>query len=433
MPCKILTFPNGCIDILQISTKRERLAKLILKVYSKSIKSFGQRMVMSKVVLSYSGGLDTTVCIPLLREKYGFDEVITVTVDIGQPEVEKAEERGKKYADRHYTVDAKKEFVELLFRLIKANGEYEGYVLGTALARPLIAEKVVEIAKKEKADAIAHGCTGKGNDQLRFDNVFYQHGFRVIAPMRELNLTREWEIEYARKHGIDIPVTKEKPYSVDENLWSRSIEGGRLEDPTFFSDDIYEWTVDPEKALDKAEIIKIEFERGIPVSLNDERMDGLELIRRLNEIGGRHGIGRTDMIEDRVLGLKSRECYEHPAATILIVAHRDLEKLVLSRRELKFKRLVEEEWAELVYYGLINDPLFDALNAFIDKTQERVTGWVRLKLYKGSVMPIARYSKFSLYRPELTSFDTTLIDQRYAEGFSRFHGIQGRIYRSLLD
>ncbi|WP_456327556.1 argininosuccinate synthase, partial [Archaeoglobus sp.] len=340
---------------------------------------------MSKVVLSYSGGLDTTVAIFLLKEKYGFDEVITVTVDIGQPEedIRKAEERGRKYADKHYTIDAKKEFVEALMQLIKANGEYEGYVLGTALARPIIAEKIVEVAKKEKADAIAHGCTGKGNDQLRFENVFYQYGFRVIAPMRDLNLTREWEIEYAKEKGIDVPATKEKPYSIDENLWSRSIEGGKLEDPTFIAEDIWEWTVNPKDAPDEPEIVKIDFEKGVPVALNDERMDGLELIRKLNEIGGKHGVGRTDIIEDRVLGLKSRECYEHPAATILITAHRDLERLVLSRRELKFKRFVEEEWAELVYYGLTNDPLFDALNAFIDKTQERVTGWVKVKLFKG--------------------------------------------------
>ncbi len=389
---------------------------------------------MSKVVLSYSGGLDTTVAIFLLKEKYDFDEVVTVTVDIGQPEeeVRKAEERGEKYADKHYTVDAKKEFVDALMQLIKANGEYEGYVLGTALARPIIAEKVVEIAVKENADAIAHGCTGKGNDQLRFENVFYQYGFRVVAPMRELNLTREWEIEYAKSKGIEVPATKEKPYSVDENLWSRSVEGGKLEDPTFIAEDIWEWTKNPEEALNEPEIVKIDFERGVPIALNDERMDGLELIRRLNEIGGRHGVGRTDIIEDRVLGLKSRECYEHPAATILITAHRDLERLVLSRRELKFKRFVEEEWAELVYYGLTNDPLFDALNAFIDKTQERVTGWVKVKLFKGSAMSVARYSEYALYKPELTSFDTTLIDQRFAEGFSRFHGLQGRIYREVM-
>ncbi|WP_456329923.1 argininosuccinate synthase [Archaeoglobus sp.] len=389
-----------------------------------------------KVVLSYSGGLDTTVCIPLLKEKYGFDEVITVTVDIGQPyeDIKQAEERGKKYADKHYTIDAKKEFVDSLFMLIKANGNYEGYVLGTALARPLIAEKVVEVAKKENAEAIAHGCTGKGNDQLRFENIFRQYGFRVIAPVRELNLTREWEIEYARQHGIDVPATKEKPYSIDENLWSRSIEGGKLEDPSFIPpEDIYEWTTSPEKAPDEPEIIKIDFEKGVPVALNDERMDGFELIKKLNEIGGKHGVGRTDMIEDRVLGLKARENYEHPAATILLTAHKDLENLVLSRRELKFKKLVEEEWAELVYYGLVNDPLYDALNAFIDKTQERVTGWVKVKLYKGSAVVVARHSPHALYSEELVSFDTSSLDQRLAEGFAVFHGLQGRLYRRLFQ
>ncbi|MCS7130273.1 MAG: argininosuccinate synthase [Archaeoglobaceae archaeon] len=387
-----------------------------------------------KVVLAYSGGLDTTVCIFLLREKYGFDEVITATVDIGLPEAElkRAEERGKKYADKHYTIPARKEFVEAIYRLVKANGDYEGYVLGTAIARPIIAEKVAEVAKKEKADAVAHGCTGKGNDQLRFENVFRQYNFKVIAPVRELNLTREWEIEYAKEHGIEVPATKEKPFSVDENLWSRSIEGGKLEDPSFVPpEEIYEWTKSPEKAPEKPEIVKIDFEKGIPVAVNDQRLDGFELVKLLNELGGRHGIGRTDMIEDRVLGLKARENYEHPAATILITAHRDLEKLVLSRRELKFKKIVEEEWAELVYYGLTNEPLFEALNAFIDKTQERVSGWVKLKLYKGSVMPIARYSEFALYSEELVSFDTKAIDQRLAEGFAVFHGLQGRIFQRL--
>ncbi|MEM4279905.1 MAG: argininosuccinate synthase [Archaeoglobaceae archaeon] len=387
-----------------------------------------------KAVLAYSGGLDTTVCIFLLRERYGFDEVVTVTVDIGLPEKElkKAEERGKKYANKHYTVPARKEFVEAIFRLIKANADYEGYVLGTAMARPVIAEKVAEIAKKEKADAIAHGCTGKGNDQLRFENVFRQYGFKVIAPVRDLNLTREWEIEYAKQHGIEVPATKERPFSVDENLWSRSVEGGKLEDPSFVPpEEIYEWTKNPKFSPDEPEIIKIDFEKGVPIALNDERLDGFELISRLNEIGGKHGIGRTDMIEDRVLGLKARENYEHPAATILITAHRDLERLVLSRRELKFKKIVEEEWSELVYYGLTNEPLFEALNAFIDKTQERVTGWVKLKLYKGLATPIARHSGFALYSEELVSFDTRALDQRLAEGFSTFHGLQGRIYQQL--
>ncbi len=389
-----------------------------------------------KVVLSYSGGLDTTVCIPLLKEKYGFDEVITVTVDIGQPreDVEVAEEKGNRYADKHYTIDAREEYVKALFQLIKANGDYEGYVLGTALARPIIAEKIVEVAKKENANAIAHGCTGKGNDQLRFENVFHQYGFKVIAPMRELNLTREWEIEYAKKHGIDVPVTKEKPYSIDENLWSRSVEGGKLEDPSYIPpEEIYEWTTSPEKAPEKPEIVEIGFEKGVPISINGEKMNGLELIEKLNEIAGKHGVGRTDMVEDRVLGFKARENYEHPAATVLITAHRDLEKLVLSRREIKFKAIVEQEWAELVYYGLTNDPLFDDLNAFIDSTQERVSGWVKVKLFKGNAMPVARYSPYSLYREDLVSFDKKGIDQRYAEGYSVFHGLQGRIYRTMIN
>jgi argininosuccinate synthase len=390
---------------------------------------------MSKVVLAYSGGLDTTVCIPLLKEKYGFEEVITVTVDIGQPrkEIKRAEERGNKYADKHYTVDAKKEFGEALVMLIKANGEYEGYPLGTALARPITAKKVAEIALKEGAEAVAHGATGKGNDQLRFDNVFYEYGLRVVAPMRELNLTREWEIEYAKQHGIDVPVTKDKPWSIDENIWSRSIEGGDLEKPDFVPpEEIYEWTISPQEAPDEPEIVEVGFEAGRPVSLNGEIADVFEIIEKLNEIGGKHGVGRNDMMEDRVLGLKARENYEHPAATILLTAHRDLEKLVLSRRELKFKRFVEEEWAELVYYGLTNEPLFDALNAFIDETQKRVTGWVKLRLYKGSVLPVARDSPFALYREELTSFDSLAIDQRYSEGFSRFHGLQGRLFRELM-
>lgn len=385
-----------------------------------------------KVVLSYSGGLDTSVCIPLLKERYGFDEVITVTVNAGQPvkEIEEAEEKGKKYADNHYTIDATSEYVDMLLRLIKANGDYEGYILGTAVARPVIAEKVVEVAEKEKADAVAHGCTGKGNDQLRFENIFYQYGLKVIAPMREMNLSREWEMEYARENGIEVPATKEKPYSIDENLWSRSIEGGKLEDPSFMPpEEIYEWTVNPKDAPQEPEIIKIWFEEGIPVSINDESLPPLELMRKLNEVGGKHGVGRMDLMEDRVLGLKARENYEHPAATILITAHRDLEKLVLSRKELKFKGFVDEEWADLAYQGLVNEPLFEALNVFIDKTQERVTGWVKVKLYKGSVMAVARDSEYSLYKEELTSFDKEAIDQKYAEGFSHFHGLQGRLYR----
>ncbi len=390
---------------------------------------------MSKVVLAYSGGLDTTVCIPLLRERYGFDSVVTVTVDVGQPEedLKVAEERGRKISDRHYTIDAKEEFVEsYIFPLIKANGSYEGYTLGHAIARPLIARKVAEVALKENADSVAHGCTGKGNDQLRFENIFREYDLRIIAPMRELNLTREWEIDYAREHGIQVPASRDKPWSIDENLWSRSIEGGELEDPSNIpEDEIYRWTVSPEEAPDSPEVIKITFENGVPVAVNDEEMDGLELIRFLNREGGRHGVGRVDMIEDRVLGLKARENYEHPAATILLTAHRDLEQLVLSRRELKFKEIVDQEWADLVYSGLVNEPLYEALTSFIDKTQERVTGWVKVRLFKGSASVVARDSPYGLYSKEIVSFDSDIIDQKYAEGFSRFHGFQGRFYQRI--
>ncbi|MCK4937903.1 MAG: argininosuccinate synthase, partial [Methanosarcinales archaeon] len=257
-----------------------------------------------KVVLAYSGGLDTSVCIPILKENYDFETVITAVVDVGQAEEEivNAEEKAELIGDKNYTIDAKAEFVQdYLFPLIKANGNYEGYVLGTAIARPLIAKKVLEIAINEGAVALAHGCTGKGNDQLRFEAVFRSSDMDVLAPMREMNLTREWEIEYAKEHGIPVTVTKEKPWSIDENIWSRSIEGGQLEDPGFIPpEEIFEWTQSPEKGPE-AEIIEIGFEGGVPLSLNGTRMDGVSLITELNRIGGIHGVGRTDMIEDRVL------------------------------------------------------------------------------------------------------------------------------------
>ncbi|MCL7415932.1 MAG: argininosuccinate synthase [ANME-2 cluster archaeon] len=389
-----------------------------------------------KVVLAYSGGLDTSVCIPILKENYDFENVITVIVDVGQPveDVKKAEEKAELICDKNYTIDAKAEFVEdYIFPLIKANGSYEGYVLGTAIARPLIAKKVLEVAKAEGAEALAHGCTGKGNDQLRFEAVFRSSDLKVLAPMREMNLTREWEIEYAREHGIPVSVTKEKPWSIDENIWSRSIEGGRLEDPAFIPpEEIFEWTCSPEDGPD-AEIIEIGFRAGVPVSLMGTPMDGVSLITELNRIGGIHGVGRTDMIEDRVLGLKARENYEHPAATILLTAHRDLERLVLTRAELSFKSMVDEKWSEMAYMGLLDEPLFHDLNAFIDATQERMEGSVKLKLYKGSAVVVARSSPFALYSEDLVSFDESSIDQQDAEGVAKYHGFQGRLYKRVID
>jgi argininosuccinate synthase len=390
---------------------------------------------MKKVVLAYSGGLDTSVCIPLLKEHYGCDYAITVTVDVGQPEkeIEQAQNKAEKISQKHYTIDAKDEFVkDYIFPLIKANGSYEGYVLGTSIARPLIAKKVVEIAKNEKAHALAHGCTGKGNDQLRFEVVFRSTSLDVLAPMRDMNLTREWEMEYAKKHGIPVAATKSKPWSVDENIWSRSIEGGPLEEPDFIPpEEIFEWTVSPEKAPDASQVLDIGFDNGVPVSLNGEKMAGVALIQELNKIGGAHGIGRTDLIEDRVLGLKARENYEHPAATILLMAHKDLEKLVLTRDELRFKSIVDDTWSELAYKGLVDEPLYADLNAFINKSQERVTGSVKMKLFKGNAKIIARNSPYGLYSADLSSFDSKTIDQKDAEGYCKYHGFQARMFKKM--
>ncbi|HJJ90835.1 MAG TPA: argininosuccinate synthase [Methanocorpusculum sp.] len=383
------------------------------------------------VVLAFSGGLDTSVCVPILKNMYGYNRVITVAVDVGQSaaEVKMAEEKGKLIADKHYTIDVKDTFVQQhVFPAIKANALYEGYPMGTALARPLIAEEIVKIAKQEKANAIAHGCTGKGNDQFRFELIFQMHNFDIIAPMREHNLTRDWEINYAEQHGIPIPIKKSTPWSVDENIWSRSIEGGRLEETDYHPpEEIYRWTTSPETAPDNPEIISITFEQGIPVELNGKKMSGVDLITKLNTIAGKNGVGRNDMIEDRILGLKVRENYEHPAATVLIAAHADLEKLVLSRFELKFKHIVDEQWAELAYMGLVHEPLYHDLNGFIDETQKRVTGTVDIQLFKGGMHILGRKSPNAIYSQDMVSFDTTTFEQRDAIGFSKYFGIQGRM------
>ncbi len=387
------------------------------------------------IVLAYSGGLDTSICIPLLKERYDYDRVVTVAVNVGQrdEEIDVATKKGKKLADRHYTIDARKQFVaEHIFPAIRANGSYEGYPMGTSLARPLIAEEVVKIAKKEKATAIGHGCTGKGNDQLRFDFIIRGAGLEVVAPIRELNLTRDWEIDYAKKHNIPVPVKKDKPWSMDENCWSRSIEGGRLEDPAYHPpEEIYLWTVSPEKAPAKPEKITITFEEGIPVAINKKKYPGYELIQKLNIIAGKHGIGRNDMIEDRILGLKARENYEHPAATVILAAHRDLEALTLTRQELVFKRTVDDKWSELAYEGLVYEPLYAALNAFINTTQKRVNGTVDLELYKGSVRVLGRTSPDAIYSTDMVSFDSASIDQCHAIGVSQYFGIQARMVMQM--
>lgn len=381
------------------------------------------------IVLAYSGGLDTSVCIPLLRERYGFDRVITVLTDVGQPkgDIERGNKRAEKLSDEHHVIDAKEEFVsDYIFPAIKANGSYEGYVLGTAIARPLIARKTVEMAERLGADALGHGCTGRGNDQLRFEAIFRATEMRVVAPMRDLDLSREWEIDYARDHGIDVPVTRERPWSIDENLWSRSIEGGLLEDPFFEPPEaIYAWTRSPERSL-APQTVEIEFSAGVPIALDGQRMGGVELIENLNRIAGDHGVGRTDMVEDRVLGLKARENYEHPAATVLLNAHRDLERLVLSRAELRFKASVDEAWSELAYMGLVNDPLYSDLSAFVDQSQKRVNGVVRMKLSCGRAFSVGRRSPDAIYDQEMVSFDSKTLSQRDSEGFAKYHGFQAR-------
>ncbi|MEM2607433.1 MAG: argininosuccinate synthase [Candidatus Bathyarchaeia archaeon] len=391
-----------------------------------------------KIVLAYSGGLDTSVMIKWLQEKYDAD-VITVTLDVGQKENLKAiEEKAYKLGVlRHHSIDTKEEFVKnYVFPAIRANALYEGkYPVSTALSRPLIASKLVEVAELEGADAVAHGCTGKGNDQVRIEISVkaLNPKLKIIAPIREWGMTRDAEIEYAKKHGIPIPVDKDKPYSIDQNLWGRSIECGVLDYPEREPpEDAFEWTVPPEKAPEEPEYVTIGFEEGVPKSLNGVLMNPVELIETLNKIAGKHGIGRIDHMEDRLVGIKSREVYECPAATVIIEAHRDLEKLVFTRHEVLFKQHVDLEWAYLVYAGLWMDPLREDLDVFIDKTQERVVGEVKVKLYKGYAQVVGRLSPYSLYDMSLATYsiDSTF-DQSAASGFIELWGLATRVARAL--
>jgi argininosuccinate synthase len=381
-----------------------------------------------KTVLAFSGGLDTSVCVKLLQEEYD-SEVITVTVDVGISgnELKEVEEKASTLGSKHYSIDAKDEFVkEYVFASVKANGLYEGYPLSTALARPLIAKKVVEVGKKEGADSLAHGATGKGNDQFRFESVFRTEApnLKIIAPIREGNLTRDQSIEYAKKHGIKVGA--KKPFSIDENLWGRSVEGGILEDPSALSpEEIFKWTVVTKK---EPETIEITFDRGVPIAIEGKKMKGVNLISELNGVAGSHGVGRIDIIEDRILGLKTRGNYECPAAFVILQAHKDLERLVLSREELKFKEFIDLKWSELVYRGLWTEPLKANLDAFIEKTQERVLGNVKVELRQGGSRVVGRRSKYSLYSEEAVSFDNSSFDQREVEGMLRYHALQASLY-----
>lgn len=391
-----------------------------------------------RLVLAYSGGLDTTVMIKWLNEKYGYS-VVTVTVDLGQKEDFKSiEERAYKAGSiKHYSIDAKEEFVNnFVARAIKANGLYEGkYPLSTALGRPLIVEKLVDIAEKENAVAIAHGCTGKGNDQVRFEVAAkaLNPKLKVYAPVREWNLNREEEIKYAMEHGIEIQA-KAKKYSIDQNLWGRSIEGGPLEDPwNGVGEDVFEWLTPPEKAPDKPTFLEIGFENGLPVSLDGKKISLIELISQVNFIAGGCGVGLIDHIEDRLVGIKSREVYECPAAVTLLEAHKALEKMVLTRHELFFKELVDMEWSRLVYFGLWNEPLREDLEGFIERTQCRVEGTVRVKLYKGGVSVDGLKSPYSLYDLSLSTYGIgSKFDQKMSEGFIEIWGLQSRVGYGML-
>ncbi len=389
---------------------------------------------MEKVVLAFSGGLDTSVCVKLLQEKYNL-EVVTACVDVGQPkdEIERPEEVANKIGvKKHYTIDAKREFAEeFVFRAIKANAMYEGYPLSTSLARPLIAMKIVELAKKENADAIAHGCTGKGNDQFRFESTIRSGSLcNIIAPVRDLSLTRTEEMDYAKKN--DIPVPSDKLYSIDENLWGRSIEGDVLEDPMVETpEEAFEWTVSTENAPEKAEKINITFNKGVPVAIDGKEMDALEIITECNRVAGLHGIGRIDIIEDRIIGLKSRENYETPGAVLIITAHKALEQLTLTREELKFAEKISQTYSEIVYNGLWHEPLREDLDCIIDNMQKRVTGNVILKLYKGGILTLGRESPYSLYSEEAVSFEDKEMDQSEIAGMVKNYGLQAACYQKV--
>ncbi|MBO8144132.1 MAG: argininosuccinate synthase [Thermodesulfobacterium sp.] len=393
-------------------------------------------MRLKKIVLAYSGGLDTSVILKWLIEKYQCP-VIAFCADLGQKENwDEIKEKGIKCgAEKIIIRDLREEFVkDYVYFAIKAGAIYENwYMLGTALARPLIAKEQVKIARDEEADALAHGATGKGNDQVRFELTYtaLAPDLKIIAPWREWEFKGRTDlIEYAKKQGIPVPVTLEKPYSIDANLFHISYEGGILEDlwqePP---EDMFIMTVSPEKAPDKPEYIEIEFEKGEPVSINGEKLNPVELLSKLNEIGGKHGIGRVDMVENRFVGLKSRGIYETPGGTILHIAHRALEQITLDREVMRIKDTLMPKVSELIYYGFWYSPEFQSLKNFIEKTQEKVSGIIRLKLYKGNVFVAGRKSPYSLYKKELASFDEKEgYNPKDAEGFIRLQGLRLKIY-----
>lgn len=395
---------------------------------------------IKKVVLAYSGGLDTSVIIPWLKENYGC-EVIAVSADVGQgEELDGLEEKALKTgASKLYIEDLKKEFVEdFIWPTLKAGAKYEGYLLGTSFARPVIAKRIVEIAKKEGADAIAHGATGKGNDQVRFELTIKALApeIQIIAPWRLWDIkSRDDELDYAEAHKIPLRVTRETSYSKDKNLWHLSHEGLDLENPANEPqyNDILELGVSPEQAPDKGTYISIDFEKGIPVSLNGEKLDGVTMIAKLNKIGGENGIGLLDLVENRLVGMKSRGVYETPGGTILYHAHEALETLTLDRDTAHYKAGAAAKFAELVYDGKWYTPLRESLSAFFDKTQQNVTGEVKLKLYKGNIINVGISSPYSLYAEDMVTFgEDEVYNQKDAEGFINLFGLPLKV-RALME
>ncbi len=395
---------------------------------------------VKKVVLAYSGGLDTSIIVPWLKENYGC-EVITFTADIGQEEeLEGLEAKAlASGASKAYVEDLREQFLtEFVFPTLQAGAVYEReYLLGTSFARPLIARRQVEIAELEGADAVAHGCTGKGNDQVRFELTYkaFNPHLTVIAPWREWHIrSREDALAYAQAHGIPVAATAKKIYSRDRNLWHLSHEGGDLEDPWKEPpEDVYVLTRSPAEAPDEPAYVVISFEKGVPVALDGKPMGPVDLVTALNRLGGLHGVGRVDLVENRLVGMKSRGVYETPGGTILHIAHQALETLTLDRDTLHYKDLVAQRFAELVYYGQWFTPLREALSAFVAKTQETVTGDVRVKLFKGNCTVVGRRSPFSLYREDFATFgQDDVYDQKEAQGFINLFGLPLKV-RALME
>ena len=397
---------------------------------------------IKKVVLAYSGGLDTSIIIPWLKENYDNCEVIAVSADVGQEsELEGLEEKALKTgASKLYIEDLRKEFIEdYIYPTLKAGAVYENkYLLGTSFARPVIAKRIVEIAKKEGADAICHGCTGKGNDQVRFELTIkaFAPEMTIIAPWRIWNIkSRDEEIDYAEAHNIPLKITRETNYSKDKNLWHLSHEGMDLEDPANEPqyDKILELGVSPEKAPDKPTYLTLTFEKGIPVAVDGKKMDSVEIIETLNKIGGANGVGIADLVENRLVGMKSRGVYETPGGTILYAAHEILESICLDKETQHFKQHIAIKFADLVYNGQWFMPLREALSAFVDKTQENVSGTVKLKVYKGNIINAGVKSEHSLYSEEIATFgEEDVYNQHDAEGFINLFGLPIKV-KALLD